>query len=83
MPDSSRSRRKTAAQTAEALHIASPIQKEDPVQHLLGVLYSQALEGNTTAAKLYLDYALKPKSEESSALTPEEALKLLREGIVH
>jgi hypothetical protein len=36
-------------------------------------------EGNTTAAKIYLDYILKQKSEDTDILTPEEALRILRE----
>lgn len=69
-------------QTAQPLQAAPPIEKEDPIQKLLGVLYTLAVEGNVTAAKLYLDYCARQKGEDSSALTPEEAQRILREQSV-
>jgi hypothetical protein len=73
-------RRKREAHTAESLQPAAPVEKEDAVQKLLGTLYALALEGNVTAAKLYLDYCAKQKGEDTNALTPEEALRIIQEA---
>jgi hypothetical protein len=52
----------------------------DPVKVLLDKLYSLAIDDeNTTAAKIYLDHTLKLKGEDPEALTPDEALRILRE----
>jgi hypothetical protein len=52
----------------------------DPVKALLDKLYEMAtVDKNTSAAKIYLDYTLKQKGEDADALTPEEALRILRE----
>lgn len=74
-----KARRKTETQTAQPLQTAPPIEKDDSTQKLLGVLYTLAIEGNVTAAKLYLDFCSKQKGEEPDALTAERALELLRE----
>jgi regulator of sirC expression with transglutaminase-like and TPR domain len=73
-------KRKIETNTARRLKPAKPITKDDLVKKLLDKLYSIAMEeGNTTAAKIYLDYILKQKSEDTDILTPEEALRILRE----
>ncbi len=51
---------------------------DDAVQHLLRTLYDLAIGGNTSAAKLFLDL-MKDKSSDPSALTVEDALKILQE----
>lgn len=66
------------AQTAASLTPAAPPVAEDPIEKLLGALYVLALEGNVTAAKLYLDYTARRRGEEPAGLTAEEALKLLQ-----
>jgi hypothetical protein len=73
-------RKKIAAQTAEPLKPAEPLVKDDPVQKVLGVIYSAAMEGNVSAAKLYLDFCTKQSSGEASGLTADDALKLLQES---
>jgi hypothetical protein len=76
VPD--RKKRKLETQTAQPLQVAPPIEKEDPVQKILGTLYSLALDGNVTAAKLYLDFCARQSGDEPDALTPDQALALLR-----
>jgi hypothetical protein len=90
VPDTKpKSRRKIAAQTAEPLKPAAPIEKskaasapvrdDDAIQKLLGVLYALAIEGNTTAAKLYLDFCAKQVSNDPTGLSADDALKILQE----
>ncbi len=73
-------KRKIETNTAKSLKPRKGLDKTDPVKDLLEKLYGMASEdGNTTAAKIYLDFVLKQKGEDSEALTPEEALRILRE----
>ena len=82
-------KRKMETHTAQSLKPPKRVEKktkdnsaepDDPVKAVMAKLYSLAInEGNTSAAKLYLDYVLKQRGEDSDALTPEEALRILRE----
>lgn len=56
-----------------------PPSETDAVQKLLGALYTLALEGNVSAAKLYLDYTARQKGDDPAGLTNEDALRLLLE----
>jgi len=74
---------KIETNTARRSKPSTPLKKhpsiEEKVSELLEKLYSMATtEGNTTAAKLYLDYVLKQKGEDTDVLTPEEALRILQ-----
>ena len=53
---------------------------EKSVEALLTKLFELAMEGNTAAAKLYMDHAsgIKP---EASQLSPEEALKIIQQHL--
>jgi hypothetical protein len=77
-----RTRRKTVeTATCETLApppVAAPVDA-DPVQKLLGALYALAIEGNVSAAKLYLDYTARQRGDEPAGLTADEALLLLQE----
>ncbi len=68
---------KCETHTAAALTLPPRIEKEDPVQVVLGKLFDLAKEGNVSAAKLWLDIALKRPSDDPEALTAEQALALL------
>ena len=82
-------KRPTETHTARSLKPPKRVEKrtkdnatvpDDPVKAVVAKLYSLAVnDGNTAAAKLYLDYILKQRGEDSDALTPEEALRILRE----
>ena len=72
-------KRKIETHTAKPLKTAAPIEKRDPVTELINALHGLAMKGNTAAAKLYLDYVLKRRSDEPDALSAEEALRILRE----
>ncbi len=71
--------RKIEAQTAGPMQLAPPPDRQAAREHLLDVLYALALEGNVTAAKLYLDFSKDDRDAEPSGLTAEEALELLRQ----
>jgi hypothetical protein len=72
-------KRKIETHTARPLKTPKQVGQKDPIQELLKALHALALDGNTTAAKLYLDYMLKQNSDEPNGMTPEEALRILRE----
>jgi len=72
-------KRKIETHTARPLKTPKPVAKKDPVQELLNALHTLALDGNTAAAKLYLDYMLKQHSDDPDGMTPEEALRILQE----
>ncbi|HEY3295076.1 MAG TPA: hypothetical protein VGL38_06540 [bacterium] len=70
--------------TAKSLTPRKGVKKKaaDPVKDLLDKLYELAMkDGNTTAAKIYLDVMLKQKGADPEALTAEEALKILQESV--
>jgi hypothetical protein len=69
------------ATTSESLQLPLPFEPvpDDAVPRILSKLFKLAIEGNTSAAKLFIDI-LKDKSEDApAALTAEDALKLLQE----
>ncbi len=82
-------KKKIETHTARSLRTHRPVKKSraraeqppagDAIQTVVAKLYDLAAEGNTTAAKIYLDYMLRQKGEDTDALTPEEALRILRE----
>ncbi|RPH95490.1 hypothetical protein EHM69_04270 [candidate division KSB1 bacterium] len=73
-----KSKSKLTTQTSLPLFPAlPPVDKEAAVENLLDKLYELAVNGDLSAAKLYLDYRLKRNSGEPAGLTVEEALKLL------
>lgn len=72
--------RKMAAQTAGPMKLAPPPDRQAAREHLLDILYALAIEGNVTAAKLYLDCSKDARDAEPSGLTAEEALRLLRQA---
>ena len=84
------SKTNTKIQTATAESPAPPRQLElpfppvpsDAIQEILRMLYNLATkENNTSAAKLFVD-VLKIKSDDTpSALTAEDALKIIREHL--
>ncbi len=72
-------KRKIEACTSAPLTAPPPPETDDPFQQIMAKLYTLAVEGNVTAAKLYLDYSMKDLSENANGLSLDEALKLLRE----
>ncbi|MBU0509889.1 hypothetical protein KKH27_13785 [bacterium] len=72
-------KRKLETATAAPLTPPKPVDVSDAREQVLGVLYGLALEGNVSAAKLYLDLTSDADSESEETLTPEDALRLLQE----
>jgi len=79
MPEK-KSRKKLAAHTAESLTTPPPV-TDNPREDVLAKLLELALGGNVAAAKLYLDCTAGESSHDDSALSADEALKLIREHI--
>ncbi len=52
----------------------------DPVKRLLDALYTLAVNGNTTAAKLWLEYHLRTEGMEIGAVSTEEVLRMIQEN---
>jgi hypothetical protein len=89
MPErKTRTKPKLVTQTAKDLKPAPPVVKplpavsrDDAINTLLAAIYQLALEGNTAAAKIYLDYAAKRSSEDENTLSADDAIKLLQEHV--
>lgn len=73
-----RPRRKLETATTAPLSVAPPPDKNDARQRVLAVLYRLALDGNVSAAKLYLDCV---GADDDGALTAEDVLKLLQDHL--
>ena len=73
--------RKTKLETAttEPLHVSSSL-PQPSVEALLNRLYELAMEGNTAAAKLYIDHMNGTKPD-TSQLLPEDALKIIQDHL--
>lgn len=68
--------RKLHAATAAPLTLPAPPEKTTAREQVLAVLFRLALEGNVSAAKLYLDCV---ESGDDGGLSAEAALKILQE----
>ncbi len=63
--------------TSEQLKPPDAYIPADPVKHVLDALYAMAVDGNTSAAKLWLDYHFRHYSDLSDDEPADEALKRL------
>lgn len=77
-PAAARTRRKLEAATTAPLNVAPPPDKAAARERVLAVLFRLALEGNVSAAKLYLDCG---GADDDGSLTAEDVLKLLQDHL--
>lgn len=74
-----KSKKDIETNTSESLKAVPFSGKEESVESLLKVLYTLGMEGNVTAAKLYLDHCFKNRPAETKGLTAEAAIRLLQD----
>lgn len=69
------------ANTSQALTINKPLARDLELRELLDSIYKVALEGNVTAAKLYLDYHMRIKGDDPDLATVDDVYKILAEKL--